>query len=81
MKQHHTTADYVGDGLAFLNGIPARALTADEYDRLSDEQRGVLAASPLYTLHPEAGVKPAGKLPAVAKADPEPVAVAASEKA
>ena len=37
---------YVGDG-AFVNGVPARDLSADEWGALTDEQRE--AAKNLYT--------------------------------
>ncbi len=37
----------------FLNGIPARDLSDDEFDALSDEQRESLMASDLYKVRPE----------------------------
>lgn len=54
------SAKYNGENGEYFNGIPARDLTEDEFDRLSDEQKALLAADPpegvkrLYTLRHDA---------------------------
>ncbi len=39
---------YIGQGGEHHSGIPARDLSADDWTRLSDEQKAVVASSPLY---------------------------------
>jgi hypothetical protein len=39
---------YLGDGTSFLNGIPARDLTEDEFRSLDNVQRAAVRDSPLY---------------------------------
>jgi hypothetical protein len=46
-----TKARFKGDGSEFLNGVPARDLSDDEYDALSDEQKAaVLGSTQLYSV-------------------------------
>lgn len=42
-----TAYKYVGDG-TYLPGVPARDLSKDEFDALSDEQKETLKQSGLY---------------------------------
>jgi len=39
---------YIGQGGEHHSGIPARDLTVEDWARLSDEQRAVVASSTLY---------------------------------
>jgi hypothetical protein len=39
---------YTGDGTAFLEGVPARDLTAEDWALLDDVQRAAVEASDLY---------------------------------
>jgi hypothetical protein len=39
---------YTGDGTTFLEGVPARDLTAQDWALLDDVQRAAVAASDLY---------------------------------
>lgn len=64
---------YTGDGSAFHAGIPARDLEQEDVDALTDEQRAVLADSPLYELVGE--TPPAEPAPETA---PEPPAEGAN---
>lgn len=73
MKQHHMVATFVGPAGEYHNGIPSRDLSADEYDRLTDEQRDLLKASKLYEVKPEPAAKPAPVKP-----EPVPVPAAAA---
>lgn len=41
------TYRYVGDG-SYLHGVPARDLTKDDYDALSDEQKDAVRKSNVY---------------------------------
>lgn len=41
-------ASYKGDGSEFLNDIPARDLSDEDWALLSDEQKRLVDASPLY---------------------------------
>ena len=66
-------AKYLGNGSEFLNNIPARDLSADEYNALTDEQRELLKASKLYDVqHAAPAAKSAVKsaAPAVAESAP-----------
>jgi hypothetical protein len=46
-----TKARFKGDGSEFLNGVPARDLSDDEYDALTDEQKAaVLGNTTLYSV-------------------------------
>lgn len=53
---------YIGQG-DFYNGIPARDLTDEDWELLTDEQKELVASSSLY--------KPAGKKTAATKKDGE----------
>jgi len=55
--------DEQGNPLAFINGIPARDLTTDEWAALSEAQRTHAAASGLYDV-PAATPQPEQELPA-----------------
>jgi len=39
---------YTGDGSEYHSGIPARDLSAAEYDALDKEQRATVRSSPIY---------------------------------
>lgn len=39
---------YRGDGKFFLNGVPARNLSEDDYQALTDDQKAEVQASNLY---------------------------------
>lgn len=39
---------YTGDGAAWVGGVPARDLTPDEWDALTDDQRLICTATGLY---------------------------------
>lgn len=39
---------YVGDGSAWVNGVPARDLTHEEWTALTDEQRKTCLSTNLY---------------------------------
>lgn len=51
------------DGLPveYLEGVPARSLTQDEYDALTDEQREAMRSSPLYDVRTEREMTPTTK--------------------
>jgi len=51
---------YKGDGTDFLNGVPARDLTDEEFQALDEEAQAAVTASTLY----EAGGKRASARPA-----------------
>lgn len=42
--------NYLGDGNAWIDGIPARDLTADEWAELTEAQKAHALASGLYQL-------------------------------
>jgi hypothetical protein len=46
-------ATYVGTGVGYLNGIPARDLTEEEWAALTPEQQAEVKASGLYELEGE----------------------------
>lgn len=39
---------FVGEAGQYLEGVPARDLTQEDVDALTDEQRAAVEASPLY---------------------------------
>ena len=43
---------YFTDGKGFIPGVPARHLTAEDYEKLSKQQQRSVDASPLYNAHP-----------------------------
>jgi hypothetical protein len=51
-------AKYVGDGSEFLNGVPARDLTDEDWNRLTEEQQDAVINSRIYA---RAEVEPKGK--------------------
>jgi len=42
--------NYLGDGSAWINGIPARDLTAEDWAELTEAQKAHALASGLYQL-------------------------------
>jgi hypothetical protein len=46
-------ARYKGDGTAYLNGVPARNLSDEEYDALETEQKAAVRKSGLYDVASE----------------------------
>jgi hypothetical protein len=50
---------YLGDGSAYVEGIPARDLTRDEWDRLRADLRERALATGLYAVPPTKTEKPA----------------------
>jgi hypothetical protein len=67
-----TSAKYKGDGSEYLNNIPARDLTEDEFAALTDDQKVMLAESPLYDLKYDAPAEAEKAAKKVEKA-PDPV--------
>jgi hypothetical protein len=66
-----TKATYQGDGTEYLNGVPARDLSDEDWAALDDEHQAAVAASPLYevaaakgTPAPTRGATPAESPPA-----------------
>lgn len=47
-------ARYTGDGSEYLNGIPARNLSDEEYEALDREQKHAVRTSGLYEIKSEA---------------------------
>lgn len=55
---------YIGSGGEFLHGIPARDLNEEDWERLTEEQQGIVTVSLLYKqVGAEARIK-AGTSPA-----------------
>lgn len=54
-------ARYKGDGTEFLNGVPARNLSDEEYDALDTEQKSDVRRSGLYDVVSEAKATEAKK--------------------
>ena len=50
MPRQRTVAKYTGENDEHYMGIPARDLTEDEFEALSDDQKATLKASAFYTL-------------------------------
>lgn len=54
MPRQRISAKYTGENGEHYMGIPARDLTEDEFDALSDENKATLAESKFYTLRHDA---------------------------
>lgn len=54
MPREKISAKYTSDSGEHYMGVPARDLTEDEFDALSDEQKTTLAASSFYALRHDA---------------------------
>lgn len=52
-------AKYLGDGSAYVEGIPARDLTRDEWERIRPDLRELAVATGLYAVPPAKSEKPA----------------------
>ena len=50
--------NYLGDGSQWINGIPARDLTVDEWAELSEADKAHAIASGLYALAPTVAAQP-----------------------
>jgi len=50
--------NYLGDGSQWIDGIPARDLTADEWAELTEAQQAHAIASGLYTQAPTVVAQP-----------------------
>jgi hypothetical protein len=50
MPRQRISAKYTGENGEHYMGIPARDLTEDEFDALSDDQKATLGASKFYSL-------------------------------
>jgi hypothetical protein len=61
------TIKYKGDGTEFLNAIPARHLTTEDYDALDTDQRAAVRKSPLYDYDGYKAALDAEKQPAAAQ--------------
>lgn len=78
MPRQRISAKYLGDGSRYFNGIPARDLTEDEFDVLTDDQKATLAADPpegvqrLYELRHDAPAEAAKATRRVERA-PDPL--------
>lgn len=74
-------AHYTGDGSEYLNGIPATDLEEEDFRVMTDEQKALVVASPLYEI--EGRSKAAQEAKAAAKKtqaqQEEAAAAAASE--
>lgn len=46
-------AKFIGADGEYLNGIPARDLTAEDWAQLTNEQQEAVATSPLYEIQAE----------------------------
>lgn len=50
--------NYLGDGSAWIDGIPARDLTAEDWAELTEAQKAHALASGLYTQAPTVVAQP-----------------------
>lgn len=72
MPRPKISAKYTGQNGEFYNHIPARDLTEDEFDALSDDQKATLGMSAFYDLRHDAPAEAEKASKRVEKADPEP---------
>lgn len=80
MPKQKISAKYTGQHGEFYNAIPARDLTEDEFDALSDDDKATLAASSFYTLRHDAPAEAEKAAKRVEKApDPVPPMVEAAK--
>ena len=77
MPRQKISAKYTGEAGEHYMGVPARDLTEDEFDALSDDQKATLAASSFYSLRHGATEEAEQAAKRVEKADPEPTVLEA----
>lgn len=70
MPREKIVAKYTGENGEHYMGLPARDIGEEEFSRLSDDQKALLAESKFYTLRHDAPAEAEKAVKRVAKAEP-----------
>jgi hypothetical protein len=70
MPREKIAAKYTAQDGSHYMGIPARDIGEEEFDRMSDEQKALLAESPFYNLRHDAPAAAEKAVKRVEKAEP-----------